>query len=172
MVTPAELKAAGGSMARAQVAKAADLVAHVRAVQGGLDDRLRELVRAEVEFLLLDAKEATASELRKGLVQALKRAVDGAGAFTLRDALKILGDERAALLPYTDQRQPQAVEVKGEGFAPSVVVQVESGAAAPRRVNGADAEIIEQFGAGPALVAHVKSHDDPQDTENPDLFAP
>ena len=36
-----------------------------------------------------------------------------------------LAAERAQLLPYTDQKQPLAIEQKGQGWAPSVVVQVE-----------------------------------------------
>lgn len=168
MVTPAELKAAGGSMARAQVAKALDLVNHVREAQDGLNDRLRELVRAEVEFLLLDAREgATAREIRAGLAQAIRRAMDGAGGFGLREALKILADERAALLPYTDQRQPLAVDVTGKGMAPSVVIM---GSGQGDGLPAIPVENTEVFEGAFEVVSRAKSHDDTQALEAPDLF--
>lgn len=165
LVTPAELKAAGGSMARAQVSKALDLVQHVRQAQDGLDDRLRQLVREEVEYLLLDVREAKAEELRKGLAQAIKRAVDGAGGFGLREALKILSDERANLLPYTDQRQPLAIETKG-AMAPSVVI-MDAGLS-----HGASVEKAEVLEGAFTEVAQSKSHDDGQAVEPPQLFGP
>ncbi|PZQ63367.1 MAG: hypothetical protein DI570_09245 [Phenylobacterium zucineum] len=168
MVTPAELKKAGGSMAAAMVMKAQDLVNHVRQAQDGLDARLRELVRAEVEFLLLDAKEgATSREIRAGLAQAIKRAVDGSGGFGLRDALKLLADERAALLPYTDQRQPLAVDLTGKGMAPSVVVM---GSGLGDAVPTMAVENTEVFEGVFEVVSQPKSHDEGQGVEPPDLF--
>lgn len=168
MVTPAELKRAGGSMARATVAKAQDLVNHVRQAQDGLDDRLRELVRAEVEFLLLDVREgATAKEIRAGLAQAIKRAVDGSGGFGLREALKLLADERAALLPYTDQKQPLAIDMQGKGMAPSVVVM---GVGGGGDVPAMPVESIEVFDTPFEVVSQTKSHDDTQASDPADLF--
>lgn len=168
MVTPAELKAAGGSMARATVAKAQDLVNHVRQAQGGLDDRLRELVRAEVEFLLLDVREgATAKEIRAGLAQAVKRAVDGSGGFGLREALKLLADERAALLPYTDQKQPLAVDLTGKGMAPSVVLM---NAGAVSDVPALPVENTEVFEGVYEVVSPGKSHVEGQAADSADLF--
>lgn len=83
LVTPAELKAAGGSMAAAQVLKAAELVERVRQVAA---DR-----RWTVKF---------------GMV----------------DALAMLAKERAALMPYTDQRQPIALDVTARRDEPSVIL--------------------------------------------------
>ena len=154
MVTPAELKAAGGSMAKARVNKALELVQHVRRAQEGRDDWLRQLVREELRGLADELPD----QLAKAMERSIKRIGEAAAGFGLKDALKMIGDELADLLPYTDQRQPLAMEVKGAGFAPSVVVQMD-GAAQLMPRDATDAEFIEVFEPGTALVAPMKSHD-------------
>lgn len=122
LVTPAELKAAGGSMAKATVAKAAELVEHVRRAQADRDEDFRQVIRDEFERLLLDVREVTGKELRQAMDVALKRVREAGAGFTLREALDYLAQARRDVLPYTDQRQPLAVDVTERGRAPSVVV--------------------------------------------------
>ena len=118
----------------------------------------------------------TPAEVRKaGSVLAARVAK----AQVLAEALKIktaeawdlMARELAALAPYTDQRQPLAIEAKGQGFAPSVVVQVESlHQAMP--AEAADAEFVEVFSPAPAQVARFKSHGEGQAPDPVDLFGP
>lgn len=96
---------------------------------------------------VLQARVAKAREL----AEALK--------IPVAEAFKMLSAELAALAPYTDKRQPQAIEAKGSGWAPSVVVQVDG------QVGGfmpTDAEFVEVFDAPAALVSPSKSHGDQQ----------
>ena len=169
MVTPAELRAAGGSMVRAQVAKAEQLVAAVRESQKDADQVLRQVVREELAIF--------AAELREGEGAALRRAVDGflgrvkeaSSRFGLREALDMLARERAALLPYTDQRQPLAVDVTAKAEHPSVVIM----GAEPVAMAGAPAlENAEVFEGVAWEVARPKSHDEAQGLEPADLFGP
>jgi hypothetical protein len=158
MVTPAELKRAGGSMAKAQVNKALDLVHHVRQAQVGLDDHVRAIVREELEAVLGLYDNATATAKRELVNGFIRRVKDSGSGFTLKEALDLIGKERAALLPYTDQRQPLAVEAIGDGFRPSVVVMGAS---------------VENVGLSPVIegqVSHVRSHDDGQALERLELF--
>lgn len=167
LISPAELRAAGGSMAKAQVAKAADLVEHVRRVQEDRDAWLRQVIREELEHLARETPGADRPELRQLVKGFLDRVREASAGFGLREALDMLAKERAALLPYTDKRQPQAIEAKGVGMAPSVVVQVEGLALMP-----ADAEFVEVFEPAPVQVAQSKSHGEGQGVELPGLLAP
>lgn len=166
MVTRGELRAAGGSMAQAMVSKAADLVELVRRAQAGRDETFRETIREEFERLLLDVREVTGRELRQAMDVALKRVREAGGGFSLREAMELLSKERAALLPYTDKRQPLAIDVAGEGLAPSVVFQLGQvgGQAMPT-----DAEFVELFGPAEALVSQPMSHDDSEAAEFVDV---
>lgn len=165
LVTPAELKAAGGSMAKAQVAKALDLVEHVRRAQEGRDAWLREVVREELRGL--------AGELGADLVKAMERAVkrisEAASGFGLKEALKLISDERAALLPYTDQRQPLAIDVAAKLDQSSVILL---GAAPAELAGGPAVEKAEVFEGVFAEVAQSKSHAGPQPIEQARLFGP
>ncbi len=160
MVTPAELKAAGGSMAKARVNKALELVQHVRKAQEGRDDWLRQIVREELRGLAGELPD----DVARAIERSIKRIGEAAAGFGLKDALKMIGDELADLLPYTDQRQPLAMEVKGEGVAPSVVVQIE-GYAQAMPSEATDAEFIEVFSVGAGQVAQSKSHEGQQALE-------
>lgn len=82
------------------------------------------------------------------------------------EAWKLISAELQALAPYTDKRQPQAIEAKGVGMSPSVVVQVEGLALMP-----ADAEFVEVFQPAPEQVAQSKSHEEAQPAEFADLLA-
>lgn len=153
MVTPGELKRAGGSMAKAQVSKAVELVEHVRQAQDGFDERLRELVRLELGDLA--AGLAAGDRVRELVNGFLHRIREGSSRFGLREAMDLIAKERAALLPYTDQRQPMAVEAIGDGFRPAVVV----------------VEKTEVFPFIEGQVSQVRSHDMGQDLEEP-MFLP
>lgn len=160
MVTPAELKAAGGSMARAQVEKALDLVRHVREAKDRLDGELRDLVRQAV------------AELAKGSIEVkafIDRIEHLGGSFGLPQAMKMLADERAALLPYTDQRQPLAVDVTGKGMAPSVVLM---GAAPMADLGAMGVEKAEVFEGIFTEVSPPKSHGEGQALEQLQFLGP
>jgi hypothetical protein len=86
---------------------------------------------------VLKARIAKADELRQAI------------GCTLKEAFEILSRELAALAPYTDQRQPLAVEAVGDAFRPAVIV-------------------VEKTGVLPVIegeVSRPKSHDDPQGLE-------
>lgn len=168
MISPRELKAAGGSMAKAQVAKALDLVDHVRQAQAGLDDQVRAVVREALADLAEGMHEAKAAELRRlvgGFIGRVKEATSG---FSLAQALKLLGDERAALLPYTDQKQPLAVQVEGMA-GPSVVVMHADPVNLPMLSEVTDADFIEVLPTDRGQVSQQKSHDDQQTLALPGL---
>lgn len=156
LVTPAELKRAGGSMAKAQVTKAVDLVEHVREAQDGFDDRLRQVVREELRELA--AELADGGRVRDLVAGFLHRIREGSSRFGLKEAMDLIARERAALLPYTDQRQPLAVEQVGER-APAVVFM----GAAP--IARAATEIIGEFEVIEPEVSRPKSHANSQATD-------
>ena len=169
MVTPAEVKAAG-SMIAARVAKAQQLVDLVREADAGRDSRLRQVVREELEHLAAEMGEAKAKELRRLVAGFLHRVREASAAFGVREALKMMDDQQAALLPYTDQRQPQAVDLKTN--APHVVVlggQADTASAAMPGLPDADAEIIGEFRDVTPQVSHAKSHDGPEPLVLPGL---
>lgn len=158
MVTPAELKAAGGSMAKAQVAKALDLVRHVRDAKDRLDGELRDLAREAVVEVLGDGFSPLALKTFIARIQHL------GGDFGLAQAMKLLADERAALLPYTDQRQPLAVEKVGDGWRPDVVFM---GAAPAAQLDGPSTDLAGEFRVIGREVSQLMSH---AEGEAPDLL--
>jgi hypothetical protein len=169
MVTPAELKAAGGSMARAQVAKAMTIVTAVRQAQDGLDDALRLVVKSALAELAADLPGTQGSELRDLVKTFIHRVKEGSSGFGLAQAMKMIADERAALLPYTDQRQPLAVEVAGQA-APAVIVM--GGGLQQHQVQDRSTDIAGEFRVLDGEVAPLKSHDESQAVEDAGLFAP
>ncbi|WP_332772950.1 hypothetical protein [Phenylobacterium sp.] len=165
MVTPRELREAGGSMAKAQVNKALDLVRHVRDAKDRLDGELRDLVRDALEELI-ERRPGLDAKAERALVSAfVGRVTQLGGEFGLGQALKLMTDERSALLPYTDQRQPLAVEVAGER-PPAVVFM---GAAPMAQAHSPDAEIVGDFRVLEPEVSQSKSHDGPQTLTLPGL---
>lgn len=122
LVTVKELKAAGGDHAKAVVAKAARHVAAYEAAADGLDQSLRDLIAQELRLVMAQAETTKESAMMKAVQGAIERISAHAGRFTLAMALDAISEERRALMPYTDQRQPQVVHAKGEGFAPAVVI--------------------------------------------------
>jgi hypothetical protein len=155
LVTTRELARAKGDHAAAVMAKAAGHVrayeASAEALDGGLDTRIRAI--------MADLLAAAPSASAKGLIGLVADAVAGirvhAGRFTLTDAVEAMAKERQALMPYTDQRQPQLVAVKGEGFAPSVIVMGGGGPPPEENQRVIDAPAFE--------VLRVGSHDEPKD---------
>lgn len=164
MVTPAELKAAGGSMAKAQVNKAVDLVKHVREAQDQRDEALRALVREELETVA-EAMEDGGAALRLAVNGFIKRVKEGS-SFGLGQALDMITKERANLLPYTDQRQPLAVDLKG-GMAPSVLIM--NGAADVGSLGGEAVDNTQVFEGLYDVVSRPVSHDQPQTLALPGL---
>ncbi|MBX9708034.1 MAG: hypothetical protein K2X61_08905 [Caulobacteraceae bacterium] len=153
LVTTRELAKAGGDHAKAVMAKAAG---HVRAYEeaataldGGLDARIRAI--------MADLVERAPGASSKALIQMVAQAVEGirvnAGRFTLAQAVEAIAEERRALMPYTDQRQPQLVLAKGEGFAPVMVFQ--GGDASPEKAQQNQGDVIDVG----FEVLQPKSHD-------------
>lgn len=126
LVTVKELKAAGGDHAKAVMAKAAQHVAAFDAEAEKLDQDLRSLVRQELLLILLETRGTPDDDLAKAMDRAVQGMINRfkapGGRLTLRAAVEAIGEERRALMPYTDQRQPQVVHAKGEGFAPAVIL--------------------------------------------------
>jgi len=152
MVTVAEVKAAGGSLQRAELAKAGRLVDAFEAEAARLDQDLRSIVRQELARLVASAEGAKPDKVLSLVGQAVERMQDGR-RLGLAEALERMGEDRRALLPYTDQRQAQRVEVKDDR-APPVMVLV---GGSPNAGNAV------QF-QGPVIdvpfeVLQVKSHD-------------
>jgi hypothetical protein len=119
LVTAKELARAGGDHARAVVAKAAGHVQAYQAEAERLDGGLRALVRAELADLV---EQTGRDDFAKRIDAAIDRIEAHAGRFSLAQAVAAIAEERRALMPYTDQRQPQLVAMKGEGFAPVMVM--------------------------------------------------
>lgn len=172
MVTPKELREAGGSMAQAQVNKALDLVRRTREAQQGLDEHLRGLVLDALEILIAQRPNADAKELRQFVAGFIERVKAAGGELTLGQALKLQADARADLLPYTDKKQPVAVEVDG-GAGPSVVIMAADPVSFHQVAMGgeAEADFIEVFPSEPRQVTDAKSRDDQQTLALPGLDA-
>lgn len=154
--TLADVRAAGGDVFEADVALAARAVAAFEAERERRTGRLRDLVREELEACFAQAAQLeNAKEVAKLVSKAVARIEDASGGgFTLRAALDAQAENRRALLPYTDQRQAQKVELKADGFAPVMIL--DTGGAPP-------VQNVEQF-QGPLIdvtpkVSHHKSHD-------------
>jgi len=162
MVTQAELRAAGGSMARAQVNKAVDLVAHARQAKASLDQDLRDLVLTALAQLvdrMPSAQGRAAERLVDGFIDRIQHL---GGELGLPQALKLLADERAALLPYLNQKQPMAVQVENMN-GPSVVVMAMEPQGLPMLApEVTDADFIEVLPAPRGQVTETKSQDQQQ----------
>ena len=151
LVTARELAKAGGDHARAVMAKAAG---HVRAYQAeaeALDGGLRAMVRAELADLV---QQTGRDDFGKRVDAAIDRMQVHAGRFGLALAVEAMAKERQALMPYTDQRQPQLVAMKGEGFAP-VMVLVGGSPDQPGKSEQNQQAVVDV----PFEVLHPKSHD-------------
>lgn len=158
MITPAELRAAGNSMAKAQVNKALDLVRHVREAQDGRDEILRELVREAVRDLAVDLPAETSTALREAVNACVRRVKEATAGFGLRDALELIVKERAALLPYTDQRLSQVdVTSGGEKLLPTIIMPDEPEPASLGHMDDVMEFQIVSDGQG-GQVAQSKSH--------------
>lgn len=118
LVTAKELAKAGGDHAKAVMAKAAGHVEAYQAAAERLDGGLRALVRAELADL---AEQVDSDRLVYLIDAAIGRIEVHAKRFTLAQAVAAIAEERRALMPYTDQRQPQLLAVKGDGFQPVMV---------------------------------------------------
>lgn len=157
MVTVAEAKAAGGDLAKAEVAKARRRVEAFEAERARMDGQLRDVVRQELEACFEQAAGLeNRDEVRKLVAKAVVRieAASG-GSLTLRDALDQMAEDRRALLPYTDQKQAQKVDLKATGFVPIMILDTGS----------SPAQITEQF-QGPLIdVTPQGSHPKAQDDE-------
>jgi hypothetical protein len=122
LVTVKELKAAGGDHAKAVVGKAVRHVQAYEAGAAGLDQALRDLIAQELRLVLAQAETAKEKAVMEMVGRAVERITAHAGRFTLAQAIDAIAEERRALMPYTDQRQPQVVQAKVDGFAPAVVI--------------------------------------------------
>lgn len=138
MVTVAEVKAAG-SLQAAELVKARRLVEAFEAERERLAGRFRDLVREELEATFAQAAGLeNRDDVRKLVSKAIGR-IEGAmgGSLTLRAALDRMGEDRRALLPYTDQKQAQRVEVEDKRVPPVMVFQGGSSIVAiPQQIQG------------------------------------
>lgn len=128
MVTTAEVKAAG-SLQAAELVKARRLVEAFDTEAARLDQDLRSIVRQELAALMERVEGAKASAVAGMVATAVQRMQDGR-RLGLAEAMERMAEDRRALLPYTDQRQAQRVEV-ADGRAPPVMVLVGGSAAHP-----------------------------------------
>jgi hypothetical protein len=151
MVTVAEVRAAG-SLQAAELAKAGRLVDAFEAEAARLDQDLRSIVRQELAELVRRADGAKPDKVLQLVAQAVDRMQDGR-RLGLADALDRMGEDRRALLPYTDQRQAQRVEIKDDR-APPVMVLVggSPNAGNPVQLQGPVVDV-------PFEVLQPKSHD-------------
>lgn len=154
LVTVAELKAAGGDHAQAVMAKAAGQVRAYQAEADGLDGDLRVRIGAIMADLVARAETAKAEAVLRMVSSAVERITAHAGRFSLADAVEAMAKERQALMPYTDQRQPQLVAMKGEGFAP-VMVMVGGSPDQPEKSQQIQGPLVDV----PFEVLQPKSHD-------------
>ncbi len=151
MVTVAEVKAAGGSLQRAELAKARAMVEAFDREAAPLDQDLRSIVRQELAALMQSVEGAKASAVA-GLVAAAVDRMQSGRRLDLRAALDRMAEDRRALLPYTDQKQAQKVEVK-DTRAPPVMVLVGGSVEGPK-VQQIQGPVIE----GLVQVSPSKSH--------------
>lgn len=135
MVTVAEARRAGSAEA-ALVAKARRTVDAYEAERAKMNGQLRDLVREELEACFAQAAGLeNRAEVAKLVGKAIGRIeVASGGAMTLRDALDRLDENRRALLPYTDQKQPMVVATPA-GQAPVMVFMGGSPEAIPTEQN-------------------------------------
>lgn len=155
MVTSAEVKAAGGSLQRAELAKAAAMVEAFDAQAERLDQDLRSIVRDALADLLERAEHTTKGEaILRMVMGTVDRMQLAGGRLTLLGAMERMAEDRRALLPYTDQKQAQKLEVK-DGRAPPVMVFMggSPGEQKPVQIQGPVLDV-------PFEVLQPKSHDD------------
>lgn len=123
MVTTAEVKAEGGSLQRAELAKARRMVEAFEAERERMDASYRAVAWEVLEGVFAQAAGlANAEEVRKLVAKAIPKIMGPGGSLTLRDALDRMGEDRRALLPYTDQKQAQRVELKDDRVPPVMVL--------------------------------------------------
>lgn len=135
MVTVREARAAGSPEA-ALVAKARRTVDAFEAERARMNGQLRTLVREELEACFVQAAGLeNRDDVRKLVARAVER-IEGAagGPMTLRAALDRLDENRRAILPYTDQKQPMIVAAP-PGQAPVMVFMGGSPEAIPAEQN-------------------------------------
>lgn len=157
MVTTAEVKAAG-SLQAAELAKARRMVEAFEAERAKLDQDLRSIVREELDRLTAAFQVVSGLEKAKVALTMVEAAIDrmqlAGGRLTLEGALDRMGEDRRALLPYTDQKQAQRVEVDDKR-APPVMVLVGGSPTMgnPVQLQGPVIDV-------PFEVLQPKSHDD------------
>ncbi|MBO9502032.1 hypothetical protein [Brevundimonas sp. A19_0] len=154
--TVADVRRAGSPI-EAEMALARRRVEAAQAEAERLDGGLRQLVRDQLADLVEGLERGTVDNLGKRLEALLDGWAVHAGKMTLAQAFAAVKAEQVALLPYTDQKQPQKVEVKDDRPLPVLMLVGGSGgpaAAAPESVEnqGASFALIEQ-------VAQDRSHD-------------
>jgi hypothetical protein len=101
-------------------------------------------------------------EARVAKARELAQALD----IKLAEAFQIISRELQALAPYTDQRQPLAVEQVGDGFRPAVVVM----GAAPGQAAALD--LTGEFRVVGEQVSQPKSHEQGQVPDLLELLPP
>lgn len=155
MVTTAEVKAEGGSLQRAELAKARRMVEAFDVEAARLDQDLRTVVRDALADLMERAERTTKADAVLGLVaMAVDRMQLAGGRLTLLGALDRMGEDRRALLPYTDQKQAQRVELKDDRVPPVMVLVGGSPySEKPQQIQGPVLDV-------PFEVLQPKSHDD------------
>lgn len=158
MVTVAEVKAAGGSLQAAELAKARRMVEAFDVEAARLDRDLRSVVRDALADLLEAGERGPSAKALLGLIAStVDRLQLAGGRLTLIGALDRMAEDRRALLPYTDQRQAQQVNVKGEGFAP-VMVLVGGSPGEGEKTQQIQGPVIDV----PFEVLQPKSHGEPE----------
>lgn len=155
MVTLAEVKAAG-SLEAAEVAKARRRVEAFEAERARIDGQLRDVIRDVLEATF---EQAAGLENRDEVKRLVGRAVARIGAatggqLTLRDALDAMAEDRRALLPYTDQKQAQRVELKDDRRP--VVMILDTGSRPAEKVEQYQGPLIDVTPQG----SRPKAHDD------------
>ena len=131
--------------------RSAELGAYVAALYGG------SAVQQMASVCMV-----TPAEVRRagGVLQArLVKAAELAQHLGISKAAawELMAKELAQLAPYTDKRQPQAIEATVDQVQPSVVFQIGGDQVAP--LMPMDAEIVEVFGPADVQVSQPKSHD-------------
>lgn len=156
MVTVAEVRKAGGDVEAARLAKAAARVAAFDREAERAEAGMRSLVTAVLAELLETVERSQKADAVPYLVDAaLDRLSVPGGRLTLRAALEAMDAEQLALLPYTDQRQAQKVELKSEGFVPVMILDTGGSRSSQiaEQYQGALIDVTPQ-------VSRPKSHDD------------
>lgn len=152
MVTLAEVKAAGSAEA-AELAKARRRVEAFEREAAKLDQDLRSIVRQELAALVAQAEVTTkASAVLAMVAGAVDRMQDGR-RLGLLGALDRMAEDRRALLPYTDQKQAQKVEVKDDRKA--VVMILDTGSPSGQKAVEFQGPLIDVTPIG----SHPKAHD-------------